>query len=222
MNNDYEKLKEFWNNTLKDYEPYTISSWVEDEKFIEIINKYVNINSNVLDYACGSGWGIFEIYSRVKFKFGLGLDTAKDAIKINNDTCNLNNIENISFITGDENKLKDYNNFFDFVISINLFDVIPDEVIYSILDKIYASMKDDSIFFVGLNPDFTVDELLNLLKMNQVGNYFYKDNILRCNKKTVEDWNEIFSSKFKVIEQFKFALTENEKKYPRIGFLLKK
>lgn len=222
MNNDYLKLKEFWNNSLKDYEPYQIESWVQDEKFIDIINKYINKNSCVLDYACGSGWGLFEINCRTKFKKGIGIDTATGAIESNNKMCELNNIDNIKFIAGDENILDEYKNTFDFCLSINLFDVIPDEVIFSILDKLYESLKDGAIIFIGLNPDFTLDQLVNLIKMEQKGNYFYKDGILRCNKKSVEEWNDIFKTKFEVLENFNFALTEREKSYPRVGFLLKK
>lgn len=217
----YIELKNFWDSNFKDLTVEVINEkWITDDKFNEITNKYINENTNVLDYGCGSGWALFEAYNTVKFSKGIGIDTSENAIKYNNMIAKISKMENIDFICGDESKLKQYENYFDFVYSFNVFDVLPDEIIKSILVNLKKSLKPNAHLFIGLNPDFTIEELTNLLKMEEIDGYYFKNGIMRCNKKSIEKWKEIFNEYFNIIEDFKFAIVEQEQKYPRVGFLL--
>lgn len=217
--NDYEKLKEFWN--YKQDQPEAINeAWITAKKFNQIINDYLKDGDNVLDYGSGSGWGLTELTFKKKIT-GIGIDTASNSVEYANKVLELSNIKNIKFIQGDEYILDDYQNQFDFILSINTIDVVPDEICENILSQLKKVIKKGGYLFIGLNPDFTIDELVNMLGMVQKDHYFCKNDVLRANKKAKKEWADIFSKYFEVIENFDFEITENDINYPRNGYLLK-
>jgi len=222
MENDYKNLKEFWNSAFATDEVEAVNGkWVTKEKFNKVINTFLHDNDVVLDYGTGSGWGLIELAYTKNIKEGIGIDTSENGVNYANKVSNLSNLNNLNFLVGDETILDNYVKHFNFVFSVNVLDVVPDEIIHSILTKIKESLKPNGYIFIGLNPDFTEDELINLIKMEKKGNFFYKNGILRANKKSIEEWTKLISSYFEVIEQFKFSLTDNEDKYPRVGFICK-
>ncbi len=57
----YLKLLDFWNKALKSDEVYkTNGKWIKDDNFNSTLKKYINENSKVLDFGCGSGWALIE------------------------------------------------------------------------------------------------------------------------------------------------------------------
>jgi len=216
--NDYERLKAFWNKELG--EPEKAESWIENEKFNQIINDYLRDGDYVLDFGAGSGWGLTELTFKKKIN-GIGIDTAINSINYANKMAQISNLDNIKFICADESILDNYIDKFDFVLSVNLLDVLPDEIVDNILEQLHKACKKGAYLFIGLNPDFTVEQLTQMIGMKQVGHYFYKDDILRANKKTKNEWANLFSNNFEVIENFEFVVDEREKDYPRNGYLLK-
>ena len=77
MENEYLKLKEFWNETLKnDDTNEVLGKWIEDDNFNNTIKKYIKEGSRVLDFGCGMGWGLIEIAYTVNIKEEL------DSIKV--------------------------------------------------------------------------------------------------------------------------------------------
>ncbi|MDY6392127.1 MAG: hypothetical protein SPL80_04760, partial [Bacilli bacterium] len=64
------------------------------------------------------------------------------------------------------------------------------------------------------------DVLTERLGMTKNGHYFYKDGVLRANKKSAEEWHELLSNYFVVEENFTFSLNERERQCPRVGFVL--
>jgi len=221
--NDYETSKKFWDDAFKNLEVQKVDqTWIKDPKILDIFKQYINKETLILDYGTGSGWFLFEIALRKHFKEAVGVDTSKNCIEVNNKIAELSEYHNMKFLVGDQDALKDYPNYFDFVWNVNVFDVLPEDIIEDILPKLYDSMKPGALMFVGLNPDFTEEELVNMLKMEKKGHYYYKDNVLRANKHTIPEWISFFSKKFTVVEQFTFELAPQDKQYPRIGLLLKK
>ena len=61
-----------------------------------------------------------------------------------------------------------------------------------------------------------------MIKTTKIGHYYYKDGILRLNRKTKDEWKNLFSQKFEVLRTEYFTLVDSEKDFPRILFLLKK
>jgi len=222
MKNDYDNLKEFWDKAFENQEVEKIEGkWVNYDSFNSLIKKYIKEGSYVLDYGSGSGWGIIEINYTIKDIKGLGIDTSKKGIEYSNSLAKLSNLNNIEFKCGDEKILNDYHNCFDNIVSFNVVDVLPDEVILDILKMMHYSIKDDGYLLIGINPDYPKELLLKMgYKYNE--NLMYKDGVLRGNQKTKEEWIKLFTQYFELIEYTTFELVDKEIKYPRRMFVLKK
>ena len=107
----YLKLLDFWNKTLKSDEVYkTNGKWIKDDNFNSTLKKYINENSKVLDFGCGSGWALIEASYTTAFKKGIGIDQSINGIECASKVTELSNIKNIEFIVGNQNCLKNYQN----------------------------------------------------------------------------------------------------------------
>ena len=85
MNDEYLKLKDFWNNHFKDSKSdEVLGKWVEDENFNRTIKKYIKEGSKVLDFGSGRGWGLIELAYTVNIEEGIGIDQSINAV----NTCN--------------------------------------------------------------------------------------------------------------------------------------
>jgi len=216
--NDYEKLKDFWNNTLTSNEVYKVEKWIMDPFMNNIFKEYINDNTNVLDLGCGSGWLSFEISLNNPNCSITSIDTSENVIK--NDTLISieNNIDNIDFICCEELS-EEYYNKYDVCFSINVIDVLPNDIIEKVLFNIHNYVKKGGHIFIGINPDYPL-ELLTNMGFIEKDKYLYKNDILRCNIKDISEWVNIFNRYFKFIGVQTFSLTENEIKYPRRMFIL--
>ncbi|MBR1846481.1 MAG: class I SAM-dependent methyltransferase [Bacilli bacterium] len=219
---DYAKLKQFWDGVFKENEETQPlqGKWVEEEKFNQVIRTYVKPDGMVLDYGCGSGWGLMEIAFTVKIQQGIGIDVSPNGVKRANEVAAASGLSNLSFYCGDQNLLCGYPEMFDFILCVNTLDVVPDNVQAEILERLSSALQPNGHLFVGLNPDFSEEVLTERLGMAKNGHYFYKDGVLRANKKSVEEWRELLSNYFVVEENFTFSLNERERQYPRVGFVL--
>lgn len=227
LNNDQTKiitnLQSFWNNSFKQMEPDTITEkFITDETFNKVIKSYINPSSKILDFGCGSGWALMEIYLTTKFKEGLGIDPSGNGILYATKSAEISHMSNLSFIQGDEKALIKYPSYFDFVITINTLDVVPDEVVSSIINSLHKTIKDDGYLVVCLNPSFTNDVLTNVIKLvkDDKKDCYYRDNILRCNNKSTDMWCKLFSDLFNVVDVLEFSL--GEASYKRRMIILKK
>ena len=117
--------------------------------------------------------------------------------------------------------LYNYEDYFDVALSINVIDVLSDDIIVSILKNVKKSLKKGGLFLVGINPDFPIDMLKKYGYIIE-NNRLYKDNILRGNLKDKSQWIELFNKYFSFVEYEEFSLNEREKQYPRRMFVMKK
>lgn len=221
MNNDYEKLRDFWDKVLKSDDLYKPEGkFIEDDRINNIFKKYINEDTEVLDFGCGSGWALPEIYYTSKFKYGLGIDQSENGIDCARKTAIAALPEaHIEYITEDVNLV---DRKFDFIFTCNTLDVVPDEITLEMIDSLYNKVNDGGYVLVCLNPAFTIDQLVNLIKMEKrEDHYYYINGILRCNYKTVEEWVELFKTRFTVVEFDEFFLTKQDK-FLRRYYLLKK
>jgi len=219
--NENEKLKEFWNKSMEGATPEKIEGkWIEEKSFNDLIHKYFKENDNILDYGCGSGWGLIELaYSFEKLN-GVGIDQSKAMIDYANGCANLSNLTNIHFEVGDESTLKNYQDYFDGCLSINTIDVLEDEVIEKILVSLKQALKKDGYLLIGINPEFPHDFLTQMGYEFKEG-YMFKNDILRGNEKTIEQWNLLLGKYFDVIENTTFCVEERDNQYPRRMFVLR-
>ena len=221
MEQEYKNLLNFWDEAFKNNTPTKIDQkWIEDSSFNDLINTYLNENDVLVDFGCGMGWAIFEILNSKKLKKGYGIDPSKNAIDYCNECTKLSNFNNLKFIIGDENNLLNLNDKIDSLISFNVIDVLPDDVLNNVLINIHKAVKKEGIILLGINPDFPVD-FLKQLGYEIKDNFLYKDNVLRGNLKSDKDWINLFKDNFDFIEIRKVSVNEREAKFPRRVFVLK-
>lgn len=220
--NDYKNALEFWDKGFAEIKGEKIDEkFIKEETLNEIFKKYINKDSKVLDFGCGSGWGLMEMALTVPFSLGIGIDQSPNVIRYTNECVNLSQFKNLKFICGDHKTLDNYKETFDFVFTTNVIDVVPDEIFNEIIENLYNTLKTGGYILISLNPFFTENELTEVLKMEKRGNYYYKNNILRCNYKTVSEWEKIFSAKFNLIRSEGYKLQSTDK-YERRMYLLRK
>lgn len=218
---DYKKSQEFWNQVFEGNEDYKVEGkFIEDDNFNNILKKYINENSEVLDFGCGSGWALPEIYFTSKFKYGLGVDQSENGIKaaIKTAEISLPNAD-IAYTCAPINKIEKQ---FDFIFTCNTLDVVPDEVVLEMIDDLKQRTKDGGYVLVCLNPIFTHDQMVNTIKAElKDDHYYYINGVFRCNVKSVEEWVALFKKNFNVLDYGEFFLTKNDK-YLRRYYLLQK
>lgn len=163
-----------------------------------------------------------EISLTTLFKERIGIDPSLNGISYANEVAKLSEMNNIKFIQGDENTILNYPNYFNFVINVNTLDVLPNEIVTKIIENLSKTLRDDGHLIVCLNPDFTREELTSLIKMTKDENmdYYYRDNIFRCNYKSINEWCDLLGKYFTVVEIKEFSL--NEGPYKRRMIILKK
>ncbi len=221
---NYKKALKFWDNFFINKEVGPVNEkFVDSDIFNKILTDNIYDDSKVLDYGCGSGWGLFEIYLTKKFKEGLGIDASANAILYANKMLEASNFnDKLKFINGTEEVLKDYQNYFNFILSVNTIDVVPDEVVSKILQALDFSLEKAGHLLICLNPNFTEQELIDVVHLEKKGNYYFKDEILRCNYKSITEWENLFKERFNLIKSEPFKLTTGEKYYRRLYLLEKK
>lgn len=218
---DYENLKEFWNSNKAQPEKLE-GRWIEDETFNRVVSEGVKGSNLVLDYGCGFGWGLFEMSFMDGFRKGIGMDTSSNAIDYCRGSATLSGMDNLEFLCGDEALLDSYRDGFDFILTVNTLDVVPQEVCDGIMQRLSASLKSGGRMAVCLNPEFSEDDFKEI-GIEFVGSYGYKNGILRANRKSHDEWRRYFERYLRLVEFDTFYLTNGERKYPpRMLFLLEK
>jgi len=221
MNSDYKTLKDFWNNSLKIERTDKVEGkWCTEDSFNNLMKKYIKEGDNVLDFGCGSGWASFEIHYTIPNLTILGIDQGKDAIDYCNRCAKASELTNITFVASEGDYLDNIEDKFDVVVSFNVFDVIPDEVIDTILPRLQKSVKNGGYLLVGINPELPDDILAKIGFVKKDGR-MYKDGIMRANDKTLDQWKDYFSKYFEVVETTTFCVIEREHSYPRRMIVLK-
>ncbi len=219
---DYEKSRAFWNDTLASAEPeaYAEKSF-HDDTFDRLLAKGLDGAKTALDYGCGSGWGLFEMYYTNRGIKGLGVDPSANGVAYANACADMSGLKDtLRFETGDEASLP--HEAFDFILTVNVLDVVPEDVCERVLAALSGALKRGRRLLVCLNPEFTHEELTGMIGMEKRGDYYYKNDILRARSRTRAQWTALFSRWFTVEETANFALTEREQQHPRVAYLMKK
>jgi ubiquinone/menaquinone biosynthesis C-methylase UbiE len=224
-------LDYFSDNKIVDYYSKAIECvglWNSEK---QLIKKYSNKNSYILDVGCGAGRVSFGLYKE-GYRNLYGIDLSQEMInKANN--INNNNKLNIQFSCQDASDLNFNDNFFDLIIfSFNGFCTIPTrEIRYQVCNEINRVLKSNGIFiFLADNQRnqskykwYWKNELLKWAKNNQdkriydFGDLIFIDDNIECffhfygkdeliemlNKSGFELINNISINKFKESESVK-------------------
>ena len=216
------RLLSFWNDCFAAYEPEPFTGgFLTDPAFWNAIDGCIPPDGSILDYGCGSGWMLMELALANPAVSGVGIDCSENAVAYAEKSAALSDLSHIRFLCGDESALADYPAAFDFAVTVNTLDVLPEERAKAVLSALHRALRPGGILAVCLNPRFTDGELTDLLGMEQRGDYCYKDGILRWHRMEDAGWRALLSQDFKILDYRTFSLTEQEKAHPRQLFLLK-
>lgn len=230
METDYENSIDFWNKALssapEDYrgEIDCNEAWeqIGSEKLIKLLCEQVKGWDHVLDFGCGRGWALAVL---VKNDAGnvTGVDVAPNAIASAGYYAKAFQIEDkvtLEAVSTDWLGNQE-ENLFQHAISINVLDVVPDEVAEEIIRGLYKVCKKGATLLIGMNPCFEGAELTRE-GFSYRDHYLYVNGILRVNNHTDEEWSRMLSKYFTIdrLEHFKWDQETDERR--RLFYLTKK
>jgi ubiquinone/menaquinone biosynthesis C-methylase UbiE len=136
--------KTYWNNAAE-YKEFTTPFQME------IFKRYVNINARILDFGCGYGRTLNELYNN-GYKNCIGVDFSEKMIEKGRKT-----YPHLSFETMKKGKMRYFENTFDAVILLAVLTcIIKDGEQIELLNKIKRILKPDGIIYINdflLNDD---------------------------------------------------------------------
>ena len=126
---------------------------------LELLDKYVKSNMEILDIGCGSG--ILSVASALLgAKKALGVDIDATAVKVSKETAELNGVTaNTEFFVGDA--IKEVDGKFDIIVA----NIVADVIIY-LSDKIKPLLKENGMFICSGIISGREDEVKNALIKN--------------------------------------------------------
>jgi len=127
MPEDYDFIKEYWENQAKTYKDSYWASWGDIYMInleMETINKHIKKDQTILDVGCGNGFSTFDLLKNNP-KLIIGLDSAENMIKEAEKKKEERKIENISFEIGDIRNLRFNDNSFDVVYTTRVLINLP-------------------------------------------------------------------------------------------------
>ncbi len=222
MEKDYEKSVEFWNNVLasapEDYEGEINQDedWkqIGSESLFKLLCREVQGWNNILDYGCGSGWASVLFVKNGADKVH-GVDVAANAIVSAGYYAKAFLAEDcIKFEAVSTDWLNNQpDNQYDHAFSVNVLDVVPDEVAEDIIRGLSKVCKKGAKILIGLNPCFR-DAELTREGCEYKDHYLFVNDILRVNNHTDEEWTQMLSKYFKVdrLEHFKWDVESQERR----------
>ena len=144
-------------------------------------------NKNVLDAACGTGYGsklISEIANTV-----LGIDVSKDTIQQN--LIKFADSKNLEFKVMDVSKLEIQDNTIDVIVSFETIEHLKLEDIKLMLNEFHRVLKKNGILVIS-TPDVRSYSL----------NYFIKSNGYHLTEFTFDEFKNITTPKFKILGEY--------------------
>lgn len=231
-------MKKFWNDEIEPgYYDRVIRQGIEKNRGIQAnwhnltfkkLETYIGLNVKHLDYACGSGTFIGKYANTQSIGVDISTKQISYAKKHYSSRASFLDLENFSF--------KDYENFFDVVSILGLFEFINDEDILEVIGKLKTTLKKNGKILIT-TPNFN-SSISTLSKLSSfIGGIDYREqHINKFNEKKARallegtDFTNVkiikilnFGVLFSIIN---LSLGENVEKYiermfnTKIGYLL--
>lgn len=207
MEKEYAKSIDFWNEwfgqkeeTPEEFDKET--AWKEiGSKELADAAASLATQSNVLDYGCGSGWAPV-IMVKSGCPHVTAVDLSENGIEASIEYAKTFGVDNqIDFYAISQDWLENHeDNFFDGLFCSNVLDVVPSVVCKEILKGAAHVCKKGAKVIVGLNPCFEKDYIEKRGFKEQEKDHLFYEGILRIVNHTDEEWTQILSKYFKVIE----------------------
>lgn len=216
------KLINFWDNHFEKLEAEAINK--EDLTISNPLDEALKLLGdtceNVLDFGCGSGYGLFlSALSGQKLTYGLGIDTSKNAIRFCQETSEKSNLKHLDFIASDDAYLDKLEpGSFDGIICSNVLDVVPYQTSEGIIRRLDRLLKPGGFFLLKINFYLT-EEMIKRINMEALDHRSYAINgILRGVNLTTEEWID----RFKAYDVLKIDAYQRLQKGPKDRLVLLK
>lgn len=160
----------------------------QDEKHLQQIIDFLNIQGSIriLDLGVGSGYMSFPIAKKYKNCEVVGLDIVDNALKINKDRAEKENLNNLTFVNYDGIRFPFEDESFDMVITRYVIHHFPD--IQHSIDEVSRVLKNKGCFFISdpcpneCDTSRFVDEYMQLRKDGHIKFYTMDECVEICGK----------------------------------------
>jgi SAM-dependent methyltransferase len=198
INEINQKLISFWNNQFEKLEAQVINKddLSIDNPLDQGLKMLGDSCQNVLDFGCGSGYGLFlAALSGKQIKYGLGIDTSNNAIRFCQETSEKSNLKHLDFIVSDDAYLEKLEPAsFDGVICSNVLDVVPYQTSERMIQRLDRILKPGGYFLLKINFYLT-EEMIKRINMEALDHQSYAINgVLRGVNLSTDAWIERFKS----------------------------
>lgn len=230
MQNDYEKLKDFWNSVLvvdeeetqKELEELDVErDWAmlaPSPKLLAAVESFKDRNK-VLDYGCGTGWAVLAA-ANYGCRDVLGVDVSENAAKGTEFLARVFKVSDrvkVQHIS-DEWLSEEPAGKYDAIICSNVIDVLPPEVSEQILANLHRVASFGASVVIGMNAyAVPVNNPANKIEIKNE-NHLYVDGILRMVSRTDEEWSEILQKYFEIEKVEHFAWPGEKEERRRIFY----
>jgi 2-polyprenyl-3-methyl-5-hydroxy-6-metoxy-1,4-benzoquinol methylase len=164
------KSETMWNQLAKNWDKPGVSLGENDLKIIEMMKRYLDPSSVVLDYGCATGSIALEIASLAKEV--RGIDISSNMIEIAKSKADERNIKNIGFAQAaifDESLGRES---FDVILSLSILHLVEDFA--QVMDRVNQLLKPGGIFIsatpcLGEKTFFSVLMNIPVFLLSRVG-----------------------------------------------------
>ena len=141
------KSKEFWDKASKNYDKTEVRFEYIHSKSRENTKKYLNVNTIVLDYGCGTGTTSCEIANLVKEIHAI--DISSKMIEIAKRKAVARKVESINFSQTDIFDKRYQKESFDVILAFNMLHTVADP--QDVMQRIYELLKPEGLF-ISVTP----------------------------------------------------------------------
>jgi len=134
--------EQFWNDSAEKYVKSPIKDEATYQKKLEITQEYLNSNSQVLEFGCGSG-GTAIIHAPHVQQI-VATDISEKMIEIAQNRASESGVGNIRFQHGTLGNLELKDESFDAVLGLNVLHLMED--VEGVIKKIHQLLKNDGVF----------------------------------------------------------------------------
>ena len=137
-----DRAKKFWDKRAERYSTRPVADEATYQKKLEITREYLNPESEVLEFGCGTG---STAISHAPFaKHILATDISSEMIEIARTRARENNVQNVTFERSSVDEFAAADESFDVVLGLNLLHLLEDKD--AAIEKIYRMLRPKGVF----------------------------------------------------------------------------
>lgn len=207
VENDYVKSIYMWNDV---YAKCKLTDLSQKQLSVEptfdiCLDLFASECKTVLDYGCGTGDVILQIYQFGNLSKGLGLDLSKTGIEYAKKITEISGYHSLDFQVGGIEKLKTIDDqSFDGIVLSNVLDVTPREVAVQIFDELTRILKKNGMMFVKLNPFYDEKSLEDFGLIKFKDNLYEENGVLRLREMDTSQWKHAFEKYYEIERYLEF------------------